>query len=507
MSPWSTGRLKAFLRQAQGAGRVQADAAPQWAAAMSQLDPRSLLLATGLLYIAMPLAVLLILWQRHPRLRVIGWVASGLCLGVTAVLYSLREIAPAWLTVALANVVSYAAFFAKLPVLRLEQGLPARWQPALALWLLASLAFVAAFASGQPVGMRSTINACAHIGGALLVARQAHLLARQTDSRSAQMIALVYLLYAGTVLLRMSRRELGLNDGLPVSPQFDYLLLLLAALLAALLGNVGYLGMALERTRVREQAQRQALDRLREQQQALDASRHARDAVRSERYRSSQVLAHEVRQPLHNAAVALQAATSRLQALGDAQDAVRAVMQAQAVIQRVSASLDNTVAAASLLTSDVRVSRQAVELDVIIDLCVADLAPAARARVVVDNQAEGRSAYMEPGLVRLAVRNLLINATRYAPEGTQVTLRLLDSESPLALVIEVADLGPGLPPARESQVNTDSPQGPPSVLPGQGLGLHIVRRVADMHGGSLRWRANTPQGSVFTLTLPQADLD
>ena len=49
--------------------------------------------------------------------------------------------------------------------------------------------------------------------------------------------------------------------------------------------------------------------------------------------------------------------------------------------------------------------------------------------------------------MRLALRNLLINATLYAPPGSPVLLRLLDSEDPLGLAIEVADQGPGLPPA------------------------------------------------------------
>ena len=40
---------------------------------------------------------------------------------------------------------------------------------------------------------------------------------------------------------------------------------------------------------------------------------------------------------------------------------------------------------------------------------------------------------------------------------------------------------------------------------GTGLGLAVVRRLADLHGGSIEWRPNQPQGSVFRLVLPQGD--
>ena len=144
----------------------------------------------------------------------------------------------------------------------------------------------------------------------------------------------------------------------------------------------------------------------------------------------------------------------------------------------------------------------------LVDLCLADLPPDARRRVRVDHRAELRSARLELNLMRLALRNLLINATLYAPPDTEVQLSLQDCDELLALVIEVADLGPGLPDAVRVRLSTpDAAPTPQSVAPGHGLGLHIVQRVALLHGGRLDWHPNTPTGSVFRLILPQANPD
>ena len=136
---------------------------------------------------------------------------------------------------------------------------------------------------------------------------------------------------------------------------------------------------------------------------------------------------------------------------------------------------------------------------------IEDLPPEARARVRIDYRADARSARLEPSLVRLALRNLLMNATLYAPPETPVILRVLDSDEPLALVLEVADLGPGIDESLRGSLFDEGARGAQARVPGYGLGLHVVQRVAQLHGGSVDWTPNEPRGSVFRLLLPQGD--
>jgi signal transduction histidine kinase len=103
--------------------------------------------------------------------------------------------------------------------------------------------------------------------------------------------------------------------------------------------------------------------------------------------------------------------------------------------------------------------------------------------------------------MRLALRNLLDNALAYGTPGSRVTLRVADSDEPLALLVEVADSGPGIPQELQSRLFERGVRGRLDRH-GQGLGLYIVRRAMQRQGGTVALRSG-PEGTVFTLSVPQ----
>lgn len=234
----------------------------------------------------------------------------------------------------------------------------------------------------------------------------------------------------------------------------------------------------------------------------------------SEREEFVRILAHEVRQPLNNASAALQGARAALaeRSMPSAHQAAPApdapagaadaVLRAQSVIGQIVASLNNTLAATALLASPDRIECRDTDVDTLIELSLGDLDPQARPRVRVERLSATRTASMDMSLVRLALRNLLGNALAYAPPHSEVVLRVSDSDEPLALVLEVLDQGPGVPPALRPHLFDRGTRGD-SLVPGHGLGLFIVQRVMALHGGQVDLRPHNPQGSIFRLWLPQ----
>ncbi len=226
------------------------------------------------------------------------------------------------------------------------------------------------------------------------------------------------------------------------------------------------------------------------------------DALLRERSDMLAVLAHEVQQPLNNASAALQSAAAALTELGERVASER-VRRAQGVMSNVLSNIDNTLAVASLLAREHTARRMDVDIDMLVEVAIADMPPQDRPRIEVVRLTSTRTASMDMVLMRLALRNLLANALKFSPPSSRVVVRLFDSDEPLALVIEVEDSGPGVPAGLVPQLFERGARGDQAAA-GHGLGLFIARRVMELHGGHIELARNECDGSVFRLVVDQA---
>jgi len=131
-------------------------------------------------------------------------------------------------------------------------------------------------------------------------------------------------------------------------------------------------------------------------------------------------------------------------------------------------------------------------------------APAMAAGVHLVHQASGGLWVVGDRLaLRQALGNLLANAIRYSPEGTTVRLRC-GLEGPWVW-LAVEDQGPGIDLVDQDRVfqrfwRGDSPEGRQQGR--SGLGLTIVRQIAEAHGGEVKLVSQVDHGSAFALWLP-----
>ena len=104
-------------------------------------------------------------------------------------------------------------------------------------------------------------------------------------------------------------------------------------------------------------------------------------------------------------------------------------------------------------------------------------------------------------LLFVAVHNLATNAIKFTRPGDTIEIRA--GEDGDAVVIEVADTGPGIPRAELEEVWQELARGEAARgVPGTGLGLPLVRTIVARHGGEERIRSRVGQGTVVSLRLP-----
>jgi signal transduction histidine kinase len=102
-----------------------------------------------------------------------------------------------------------------------------------------------------------------------------------------------------------------------------------------------------------------------------------------------------------------------------------------------------------------------------------------------------------------ALWNLLENAGKYSNAGTSITV--FASRQGAAVLLGVSDEGIGIPATEQRRIFQKFVRGGEAVrtgVRGVGLGLALVTRIAEAHGGSVRLESEPGRGSTFTLVLP-----
>jgi len=149
--------------------------------------------------------------------------------------------------------------------------------------------------------------------------------------------------------------------------------------------------------------------------------------------------------------------------------------------------------------------REPVDMAVVVEAAV-DSARAADPERPIDVECESPLVVLgAESRLRQVVDNLLTNARVHTPAGAPVHLRLASEDG--RVVLEVSDEGPGVPAEEADEIferfhRIDRSRA--RSHGGVGLGLAIVRSVAEAHGGAVVYRPRLGGGSVFRVSLPLA---
>ncbi|KUL23163.1 sensor histidine kinase [Actinoplanes awajinensis] len=254
-------------------------------------------------------------------------------------------------------------------------------------------------------------------------------------------------------------------------------------------------------TQVLDMTERNALERTRVQQQAELAQRAEQlQEANAQMADFLTMLTHDVRQPLTGIVARGELLIDEWHELGD-DDRQRYVRQMTATGHRADQLVEEILTLAQLDAGAIVARPVVLDLSQVVPEAVAaqGLAPGQTVAVLAPDQS---IALADPAHLHLILGNLIGNAVKYG--APPVTIRIMGH--PGHVDIHVTDNGEGVPAAFVPHLfdrfaRADS--GVAITKPGTGLGLYLVRQLAEAGGISVAYRPHQPHGSTFVLTVPR----
>ena len=227
----------------------------------------------------------------------------------------------------------------------------------------------------------------------------------------------------------------------------------------------------------------------------LDAARGETEAMLARQRRFVADASHELRTPLTSVLANLELLADSLH--GDQGDAARSALRSSRRMRRLVADL------LLLARTDVGrvVAHEPCDLAQVVVEAAGELGPVSDAH---DIELDVQPAPVEGArdeLHRLTI-NLIENALRHTPPGSEIRVSTRQAGDQAELVVE--DNGPGVPPELAPTLFERFVRGAGDRGGSFGLGLAIVRAVAESHGGSVRLETHHPHGARFVVDLPAA---
>ncbi len=211
------------------------------------------------------------------------------------------------------------------------------------------------------------------------------------------------------------------------------------------------------------------------------------------------VVTHDLRTPLS-------VIRGYLDLLAESKNGKRKIPIDEAVtqVERLDRLVDRILTGVRIERPDLTLRSARFDLRATTVATLRELAPMARRHKLAGPRA-GAPIWVRGDRRRIAevLAGLVHNATKYAPEGTRITVRI-ERRSDRA-ILRVADEGPGVaPPDRQRIFEPYVRAAAHAEAPGSGIGLFASRRVVEALGGDIWYEENAGGGSVFAFSVPLA---
>jgi signal transduction histidine kinase len=216
-------------------------------------------------------------------------------------------------------------------------------------------------------------------------------------------------------------------------------------------------------------------------------------------------VSHELRTPLTSVKAAVE--TLRAGAVDDPEVRDRFLATVEGETERLIRLVNDLLLLSRVDSEALNLRRESVDVKTLVDAAVEHLQAQADTRdqvVRVQVQTNTPATWVDPDRVQQVLVNLLDNALKYSPPGSEVTITAGSSNNQ-AVLVEIRDQGIGIPAADLPHIGQRfyrADKARSRAQGGSGLGVAIARSLVQAHGGKLWLDSEDGKGVVARFTLP-----
>jgi two-component system, OmpR family, sensor histidine kinase VicK len=182
------------------------------------------------------------------------------------------------------------------------------------------------------------------------------------------------------------------------------------------------------------------------------------------------------------------------------------IRTADAANSRQLKIIEGLLKTAQLDTSEYRITRRSSDFNTLVQRTIREYASFAASRdqhVIFDRHPTPLRTKIDRSEMSICLTNLIENASKYSPKHSTINIRTYEQNH--SVVFEISDSGAGIAAQDQkkifdkfARINNEFS----STTAGNGLGLYWVKRIVELHGGTIRVVSKIGQGSTFTIELP-----